>query len=187
MEVALFILTAICATTGIICASPIVAAWWRDRAQATPMNRPRSAWRSWAALGLSAFAFVFSGIGLYRVTGNKIPDYAHFAIEKPAEKVYAKTFVNQTVEADGKIFDRCTFENVTFMYHGLAEWGFTEDTFKGNIIVDTDNVSLKSFAVVMNWMGHRPGIAAFGVGVDDGNGNVQVLSWDAIPVPKEKH
>lgn len=63
------------------------------------------------------------------------------------QTIYAKSYINETVEIDGKTFDRCTFENVKLLYHGLGPVSFIQGTFKGQIWLGSDNLAIQNFGI----------------------------------------
>jgi hypothetical protein len=63
------------------------------------------------------------------------------------QTIYAKSFVNETVELDGKIFDHCHFENVKLLYHGLGPVSFIQADFKGQAWVGSDNIAIQNFGI----------------------------------------
>jgi hypothetical protein len=62
------------------------------------------------------------------------------------ETIYGQSYINQTLEIDGKSFDHCHFTNVNFIFHGLAPTDFKEVTMQGDIQFKTDNVAAKGYA-----------------------------------------
>lgn len=50
--------------------------------------------------------------------------------ESKLERVYNRTFTNETVELDNKYFINPTFDNVTFAYNGLGPFGWDKATWK---------------------------------------------------------
>lgn len=56
------------------------------------------------------------------------------------ETIRSRAYKNQEVLLDGKRFDRCMFDNVTFMYNGTAKYSFGEpSTITGNIQFKSDS------------------------------------------------
>ncbi len=48
------------------------------------------------------------------------------------ENIYGRAYKNEEVQLDGKKFDHCTFENVTFVFEGKALYSFDGVRFIGN-------------------------------------------------------
>ena len=63
------------------------------------------------------------------------------------ETVYSKSYINETVQLDGKVFDHCNFENVKLLYHGLGPVSFIQATMKGQIWIGSDNIAIQNFAI----------------------------------------
>ena len=65
----------------------------------------------------------------------------------PNQRIYRQTFVNTTVELDGKSFEYCQFENVTLVYHGTAPFAFIQTTFAvpSSVRLVTDNKAVAIF------------------------------------------
>lgn len=63
------------------------------------------------------------------------------------QTVYAKSYINETVELDGKVFDRCNFENVKLIYHGLGPASFIHANFKGQVWLGSDNIAIQNFGI----------------------------------------
>jgi hypothetical protein len=61
------------------------------------------------------------------------------------QTVYAKSFLNETVELDGKVFDHCNFENVKLIYHGLGPVSLIQGNFKGQVWLGSDNLAIRNF------------------------------------------
>lgn len=99
--------------------------------------------RYWPTM-VMAVLILFVGYDLY--DRHKTPDYKTWHSPKE-ETVYAKSFMNETVELDGKKFDRCNFENVKLLYHGLGPVEFVGGTFKGTIWFGSDNIAINQFEI----------------------------------------
>ncbi len=91
------------------------------RASVTAMPRIR-----WLAVALVLFALNLgmSSLGLYRSFAKDCRQWQ----STKQDVVYGINFRNERVELDGKLFDHCTFENVTFVYDGLAPSGLKAST-----------------------------------------------------------
>ncbi len=65
------------------------------------------------------------------------------------ERVFSHHYLNESVVVDGKLFDRCTFTNVTFVHKGTGRFAFApENQFGGTIAVTTDVPSLASMSAL---------------------------------------
>jgi len=89
-------------------------------------------------------SLVMSGVGWYR---SQHPDVDSWH-SSTTQTVYAKSFLNETVELDGKVFDHCHFENVKLLYHGLGPVSFNQSDFKGQVWVGSDNLAIRNFATM---------------------------------------
>lgn len=114
--------------------------------------------------GISIIAFT-AGIAstcwvIYPIT-MAVYDHRKFSSETQ-ETIYKKTFINETVDIDGKLFDRCTFSNVTFIYHGLGRPTFIEPRFmEGAIHWHSDNVAVNQYMKLMEYVQALPGSEKF--------------------------
>jgi hypothetical protein len=105
--------------------------------------------RHWLFLLLIIASLSMSGIGWYRSTHR---NYLHWQITKQ-ELVFARTYRNETIDIDGKNFDRCRFINVTLRYHGMGPTTFAAgNRFDGipNLLID--NVSVKAAFVLQKFL-----------------------------------
>lgn len=76
------------------------------------------------------------------------PDVNRWHSEKQ-ETIYAKSFMNETIEIDGKKFDHCTFQNVKLMFHGNAPVEFVEARFlSGTVYLGSDNIAIQQFMIL---------------------------------------
>jgi hypothetical protein len=77
--------------------------------------------------------------------GGKAPLQVIFDPNAKLEQVFARTYHNQAVQLDGKEFVDCTFDNVTFFYHGDAPFLLTEAHFPpgSNIRFGSTNPAIK--------------------------------------------
>jgi hypothetical protein len=132
-----------------------------------------------ASLGLSS-------IGWY-ISLHQSPNCIHFKPTK-GQTVYGQHFLNQEVELDNRYFEECTFENVTFIYHGIGPTGFKntranlDPPLKGVIALKTDNDAAKTFSLLQNGLRNSPGVVNFTVNSTDAHGNTQQL----FPIPASK-
>jgi len=88
-------------------------------------------------------SLVLSGIGWYRAEHPKVDVWK---LPTP-QTVYAKSYINETVEMDGKVFDHCHFENVKLLYHGLGPVSIVQSDFKGQVWVGSDNIAIQNFGI----------------------------------------
>jgi hypothetical protein len=89
--------------------------------------------------------------------------------------IYGRTFRNEVVELDGKKFDHCFFDNVTFLYHALEPTAFFESRFNLDqgkaYVLRTDNDAVKGFIGIQNSLTSLPGVSQTIVGNIDSFGN----------------
>ncbi|HEX3740052.1 MAG TPA: hypothetical protein VHV29_10040 [Terriglobales bacterium] len=64
---------------------------------------------------------------------------------KSLERIEGKQYSNESVEVDGKYFEDCTFENVTFIIHGKKTAAFYHNNWYVGVKLLTDNASVSSF------------------------------------------
>jgi len=115
-----------------------------------------------------------------------IPDYRKPTFDKQ-ETISRRTFTNETVEVDGKLFDHCHFVNVTLIYHGLAPVTFIESAFQGNTLFGTDNHAAKSFARLGEHLRHMPNLDYFATAEKDLDGNMRIITKEERrPIPTQK-
>jgi len=99
----------------------------------------------WPMLAM-ALIMIFTWVAIaldYHDRHSYLP--VHFKMKSDQEQVvYAKSYRNESLEIDGKKFDHCKFDNVTFMYRGLAPVDFVTCDFTGNIYLRTNNDAAKA-------------------------------------------
>lgn len=145
MDIAMLFLTAVCALTGIIASIPVIRQWGARSGESAAINSSTPGFfKAFAPLFLAAFALLLSAFGLYRTYQSR--DVEEWQDPKQ-EMVYAKSFLNETVELDGKSFDHCHFENVKLLYRGLGPTSFTQSDFKGSVLLGSDNLAIRNFAI----------------------------------------
>ena len=115
-----------------------------------------------------------SGIGWYKIDHV---DKLHFTMRADQEeKVYGHSYRNEVVELDGKRFDHCKFDNVTFSYHATAPVDFVECDFTTvsgtKYFLSTDNDAAKAFSKLQYFLSHLPGRGGSYEGEVDPNGNI---------------
>ena len=107
-------------------------------------------------ISLSASLLWMIGAVLVLFVLSNHSEYEALAIAK-MQMVYGKTFSNQSIDLDGKIFDRCTVNSVTFVFHGKKEFGLVNSTLNERIIFHTDSPEAEKYAsvIVMTLRGSR--------------------------------
>jgi hypothetical protein len=97
---------------------------------------------------------------------------SEYPVRAPLEVIVGKKYINESLEVDGKRFEHCDFTNVTFMYHGLAEYAIVEDSFHGSIQLVTDNISIEAFETLQQNLQKSPGVTQGFTGLKDKSGNI---------------
>jgi hypothetical protein len=72
------------------------------------------------------------------------PDLTKFP-PRQLEAISGRTFMAETIEIDGKVFEHCTFKNTTFLYRGTDTFSFNQDNFEPPIFLRTDNKAIHDF------------------------------------------
>jgi hypothetical protein len=122
---------------------------WREvfgKAKAAMHSPKREIFMVLALLG----SLVMSSIGWYRASHLQ-PDLTKFP-EKKLERISGRTFVGGVVELDGKLFENCTFNGVTLMYHGAATYSLVQPKWAGSIFIKTDNKAIHDFEFLRVYM-----------------------------------
>jgi len=88
-------------------------------------------------------SLAFSIVGWYQTEHPKV-DVWKFPQQ---QMIYAKSYLNEAVELDGKTFDHCHFENVKLLYHGLGPVSLIQADFKGQVWLGSDNIAIQNFAI----------------------------------------
>jgi hypothetical protein len=117
-------------------------------------------------------------------------DYRKWSTNK-MDTINRRTYYNETVEIDGKIFDHCKFSNVTLVYHGLGGTTFLEAQFDGITLLRTDNQAAKGMLLMESFLRNNKDVTKFIVGeIDAGTGNVRTIEelnkTTAPPAPEKK-
>ena len=116
-------------------------------------------------------------------------DHRKWTLDKN-EVVNRRSYFNETVEIDGKTFDHCSFSNVTFVYHGLANTTFLEPQINGNTFLKTDNQAAKGILILESFLRSQQGVSSFMLGeIDPSSGKVrtiETLKKTDTPKPKQQ-
>lgn len=125
--------------------------------------------RQIALLLLIVGSLAMSAFGWYN---SAHPDVNAWRSSKQ-ETIYARSYRNETVEIDGKIFDRCHFENVKLLYHGLRPVTFNQSDFKGELYFGSDNIAINQFMILKSAFDQLKGLIRLNNWVQmDKNGNL---------------
>jgi hypothetical protein len=109
-----------------------------------------------------------TGVAFYR---SYSPNYEVWQSPKQ-ETVYAQTYLNQTVEVDGKVFDHCHFMNTKLLFHGRGPASFVQSDFSGVTYVGSDNIAIRNFEAMNTAIGKAPGTNRLNYWIEkDKNGN----------------
>ena len=97
------------------------------------------------SLGVSAYGFY----SISTSQGKWRPDIQ--------ETIRHHTYVNESVEIDGKEFDQCSFENATLVYRGTGIFKFNKVIFKGaTTAIQTDNRAAKWYSDLRDFLSSLP-------------------------------
>lgn len=84
------------------------------------------------------------------------------------ELVSGQTYINKTIEVDGKSFRDCIFENVTFMFHGTAPVDFVDtNRITGGFSIDTDHPVAMLYSKLQRFARAIPGARTVEGSIDD--------------------
>lgn len=96
---------------------------------------------------------VFSAVQLYRQANYQCFNPADLDASKldlrSLERIEKKQYSNETVEVDGKYFEDCTFENVTFLFHGRKTAAFYHNNVYVGVKLLTDNQAIAAYTEFM--------------------------------------
>ena len=65
------------------------------------------------------------------------------------QEIWNRTFSNETVPLDGIAYNKCTFDNVTFVYKGTAPTRFDDCHFTRDISLRSPNPSIEMMVVLL--------------------------------------
>lgn len=68
---------------------------------------------------------------------------------KDLKLIKDQTFINETVELDGKNFEHCNFVNVKFLFHGYKTMVVKHSDFYGTIVITTDRPAISAFGELL--------------------------------------
>jgi len=114
-----------------------------------------------------------------------VHDYKKFPSDK-FEQVFRRTFINETVELDGKFFEECTFSNVTFVYQGLGPTRIINARWLGSTGLSSDNASIKTWANLSNYIRHLKGVEVVIEGEKDATGTFRTVTKDFMMPPSKE-
>jgi hypothetical protein len=61
------------------------------------------------------------------------------------QMVEGKTFTNETIELDGKLFYQCEFINARFVYRGTAPCDMRKCAVTGSVVLETENGAIRCY------------------------------------------
>jgi hypothetical protein len=102
---------------------------------------PIPKWRWWLTFGVATLALTGAIFNYAKATSE-------FKVlpRNKLELIEGKSFANESVEMDGKLFRECDFTNVTLIFHGTANAAFEHTGFHQPLIIKTDNQAAREFA-----------------------------------------
>jgi len=103
-----------------------------------------SKWRWWLVMAVACLSLSGTSYNWYRARRLDVESWQSHT----QETIYAKSYRNEIVELDGKIFDHCHFENVKLHFHGRAPFGFNQSDFGGEVWLGTDNIAIRNYISV---------------------------------------
>lgn len=110
------------------------------------------------------------------------------AFFKPQWEIIAgHSFMNSTVEVDGKSFRDCKFQNVTFVFHGKAPVEFVgTNQISGSFSLNTDNLAVTMFSKLQRFARNIPGARIVETAVDE-RGNTLPDAFQITPASLPTH
>jgi hypothetical protein len=131
---------------------------------------------------LLVISFVLSAIAIYGAWRKNDP--LHWTMRQDQEQViYGQIYRNQDVEIDGKRFDHCKFENVTFIYHALAPCDLLVCEISGSVLIKTDNDAAKGILKFVEALRALPNVTKFGIASIDSKGNIVPFPDPIVKTP----
>jgi hypothetical protein len=118
---------------------------WRGEAQMPNFLKSNVTWGIAIALGM-----IISGASLYMNYTKEEPAPWKTDHLTPFTNV---NFHDELVEIDGKVFEDCTFTNVTFFYRGKKPFSCRHNTIKGNQYVRTDSEAAYYWTELLKMLG----------------------------------
>jgi hypothetical protein len=94
----------------------------------------------------------------------------------PTVEVYGQIFENDRVKLDGKMFRRCSFTNVAFVFDGSAPFRIIECRFPdgpGNVNtthLESGHPAIQSFLVFLEELKQLPGVQTTETAIKDSHG-----------------
>lgn len=114
-------------------------------------------------------------------------DYKRFKSDV-MEPIDGRTYMNETVELDGKLFRDCKFINVKLMYHGTAPTGILGCEMEGSTLVETDSAALSTMITLLGAIQAMPHEFLYIGERDTRTGNMRIISreGDKLETPNKK-
>lgn len=100
---------------------------------------------------LAAIGIALTSLGLYRSYTSGYKDTVD--ADHP---IVDRVFRNEVVEIDGKVFRRCTFENVTFVYGARRSCQLQSCTFLGRRLIKAATPEVTATILVLRGLGVNP-------------------------------
>jgi hypothetical protein len=103
------------------------------------------------------------GYDIYENRFAKFVPVFELGPEPKWEHVRNQTFVNETIEVDGKQFEDCKFNNVHLVFHGRKAFSVIHADFIGTIAISSDDRRLSAFGELLSVFGivGGPGVAVY--------------------------
>jgi hypothetical protein len=81
--------------------------------------------------------------------------------------ITGRSYANEIVDIDGKIFDRCTFTNATLLYHGTGSATFIDPKLVGSLMFESDSQAVRGYLELLHFFKTRPNIDTLKMGTKD--------------------
>jgi hypothetical protein len=92
---------------------------------------------------------------------------------RPIREIIAqRQFLNEQIVLDGKRFERCRFQNVSFLFHGSAATEFIECAIEGGTVLKSDDQAIIGFGNLQALFQSHPGTMSFQLGMVDAQGRL---------------
>lgn len=100
---------------------------------------------------LAAIGITLTSWGLYRSYTAGFKDWAD-----EDHPIADRTFRNEAVEIDGKVFRHCTFENVSFVYKARQSFKIQNCTFIGKRMIRAASPEVEATVLLLRGLGVNP-------------------------------
>lgn len=106
----------------------------------------------------------------------KTTEFTERKLSHIQETIDQRTYTNESVEIDGRLFNKCRFNNATLIYRGIGQVTIIESRFSGTTFVRSNDPAIIVFDKLKEGLRAHPDATEFRIGEMDPSGNIRFTS-----------